>query len=157
MNAIFPMHGASADPALCCALRRAHRLAMGRLEARYAEADLSFHQGTILTLLRAHGTRSVRELAHTMSIRPVAASRVAEGLELRGLIEHDPRSTPRQPLFVLTGAGRAKMDEVAAEVARRWRCIRNGLPEAEIDQLIALLDKLSDSIEPNTAQAPKEA
>jgi DNA-binding MarR family transcriptional regulator len=157
MTAIFPVHGASADPALCCALRRAHRLAMGRLEARYAEADLSFNQGSMLTLLRAHGALSVRELALNMSIRPVAAGRIAEGLELRGLIEADPRSTPRQPLFVLTATGRAKMDQVAAEVARRWRCIRNGLPEAEIDRLIALLDKLSDSIEANTAQAPKEA
>lgn len=158
MTAIFPVPGPSADPALCCALRRANRLTQLKLEARYAATDLSFTQGTTLTLLRAHGARSVRELAHSLGIRPVAAARIAEGLELRGLIEKDPRSTPRLPVFVLTVPGMAKMEQVSAEITRRWRCIRNGLDDAELDQLIGLLGKLSDALETSaSAHAPKEA
>jgi len=158
MTALFPVPGPSADPALCCALRRANRLTQAKLEARYAAIDLSFTQGTTLTLLRAHGAQTVRELAQSLGVRPVAAARIAEGLELRGLIEKDPRSTPRQPLFVLTVAGMARMEQVSAEIARRWRCIRNGLDDGQLDQLIGLLGKLSDALESSApAHAPKEA
>jgi DNA-binding MarR family transcriptional regulator len=159
MTALFPVPGPSADPALICALRRAYRLAQGKLEARYAAADLSYNQGTSLALLRAHGALPLRELAQHLGIRPVAASRIAEGLDLRGLTERDPRSTLRQPVFVLTLAGMAKMDEVSAEITRRWRCIRNGLDDSELDQLIGLLGKFSDALESSSASAhaPKEA
>lgn len=158
MTALFPVPGPSADPALCCVLRRANRLTQTKLEARYAAIDLSFTQGTTLTLLRAHGAQSVRELAHSLGIRPVAAARIAGGLELRGLIEKDSRSTPSQPLFVLTVAGMARMEQVSAEIARRWRCIRNGLSDTELDQLVGLLGKLSDALETSaSAHAPKEA
>lgn len=159
MSAIFPAAGASASPALCCALRRAQRLAQTRLEARYAEADLSFTQGTTLTLLRAHGTLSTRELATHLGLRPVGAARIAEGLVSRGLIEKDPRSTPSHPLFVLTIAGMTTMDQVAAEIERRRRHLRDGLTDSELDALVALLGKFSDAIDPTLqpAHAPKEA
>ncbi|HMI20448.1 MAG TPA: MarR family winged helix-turn-helix transcriptional regulator [Sphingomonas sp.] len=157
MTVPFPIPRTKAAPDLCCALRRANRLSQARIEARYAEADLSFSQGSVLRWLRVHGAQSLRELAQGLGIRPVAATRIAEGLELRGLLERDPRSTARNPMVVLTLAGIVKMDQIAAEIARRWRCIHNGLSDAELDQLIALLGKLSDAIDPNLAQAPKEA
>lgn len=158
MTALFPVPGPSADRALSCELRRAYRLTQNKLEARYAEVDLSYSQGTILTLLRAHGASALRDLAQGLSVRPVAAARIAEGLEARGLIERDPRSTPRQPLFVLTRAGMATMDGISAEIVRRWRCIANGLDDGELDTLIGLLGKLSDALEASTsAHAPKEA
>lgn len=158
MTAIFPIPGPSADPALICALRRAYRLAQGKLESRYAAVDLSYNQGTTLALLRAHGAHALRELAQSLGIRPVAAARIAEGLEARGLIERDPRSTPRQPIFVLNKAGMATMDAVSAEITRRWNCIRNGLDDAELDTLIGLLGTLSDALETSApAHAPKEA
>lgn len=151
MTALFPVPGPSADRALSCELRRAYRLTQNKLEARYAAADLSYSQGTALTLLRAHGAWSVRQLALSLGIRPVAAARIAEGLEARGLIERDPRSTQRQPMFVLTQAGMTTMDGIAAEIVRRWRCIANGLDVGELDTLIALLGKLSDALESSTA------
>ena len=101
-------------------------------------------EGILLAVLDAgeEGARQ-KDIAAEIGINPSSLSEQIDRLESDRYLERvanpdDRRST----LLVLTEKGKARAYEVADERAKRAKEICGNLTDEEIDQLIALLDKL---------------
>ncbi len=81
---------------------------------------------------------------------PGNASGVVDRLEREGLVERRPAPGDRRVVLVhATTAGRRRIGELWPEYERRVRCVMDALTAAELNDLNTLLEKLSDSEEPN--------
>ena len=101
-------------------------------------------EGILLAVLEAgEGGARQKDIAEKIGINPSSLSEQIDRLEADRYLERianpdDRRST----LLVLTEKGKARAWEVADERAKRAKALCGNLTEDEIDQLIALLEKL---------------
>lgn len=101
-------------------------------------------EGILLAVLEAgEGGARQKDIAEKIGINPSSLSEQIDRLEADRYLERianpdDRRST----LLVLTEKGRARAYEVADERAKRAQSLCGNLTEDEIDQLLALLNKL---------------
>ncbi|MDE0027554.1 MAG: MarR family transcriptional regulator [Spirochaetaceae bacterium] len=81
---------------------------------------------------------------------PGNASGVVDRLVREGLVERRPADGDRRVVLVhATAAGRQRISELRPEYERRVRRVMEALTAAELNDLNTLLEKLSDSEEPN--------
>jgi DNA-binding MarR family transcriptional regulator len=117
------------------------RIAMGRaiwrdlvvgFAAQLGELNLGFTQLAALYALDDSGTMTVADLADTLGRSPSAASRLANGLAQRQLIERSQDSEDRrQRTLRLTGRGQALLGLVDRARAQEFLSIVRPLPAAE--------------------------
>ncbi len=113
---------------------------------------LGFSELEVLLALRAGPPphrRPPGELCQAIVISSGGLSKVLAGLETRGLITRPaPRSDRRSRPVGLTPAGKALAETAMADIlASDHQILRQGLDEAEMEQMIALLRKLLTAIE----------
>ncbi|WP_051178186.1 MarR family winged helix-turn-helix transcriptional regulator [Nocardia concava] len=118
--------------------------AAGRFAERTAAMDLTPAQAGLLRLLIAQPGRSQRELADELGMPPSRFVQFADQLEGRGLIERKRNPEDRrQHALYLTGAGRAKLGELAAVAREAEEHLCRSLTPEEHKQLSELLVRIA--------------
>ena len=124
-------------------MHRTTHAVKGRIEAKLAAFELSFHQWLSLLWLRDGVADTASDIAKCTNIDPGALARMLENLESRGWILRERSKLDRRVVSLsLTEAGRAElvltMPTVLAELNLGLGCFSH----AEVDQLTFLLRKL---------------
>ena len=112
------------------------------LDAALRDHALTAMQYTALTVLQHRGDLSSAQLARRSFVRPQTMHEMVTGLERQGLVERHPSPDHTRVLLIrLTGTGRTKLAECAADVERIERQMVAGLSPEELKTLRALLDR----------------
>lgn len=111
-------------------------------------------QGFLLSILMQEDGVSQKELVERMDIRPSSLGELVDKLERQGCVERRPDETDRRVTRVfLTEQGRAFSADIATRRRERHEQMFAGLSEEEQAQLLALLQKLGDSMQEQLGDA----
>ena len=128
--------------------KRVHQLSGVRLEPIFQEAGLSYQQWSALaTIMLGRGSTCLvlsRELCHDAG----ATTRLVDGLEERGLVRRERRADDRRVIdLAVTPAGEEVALACRRAVIDRWNGWLADWPAGEIEQLLALLNRLRVTLE----------
>lgn len=126
---------------------RLHRIAKlsdrGSAAAYQAECGLALSEGRCLAAVGQFEPASVKDLARLANLDKANASRAADNLVQRGLVEKAASATDgRGVALSLTGEGRVLWRRVMKLIARRNAEVFGCLTGAELQLLDGLLDRL---------------
>jgi MarR family transcriptional regulator for hemolysin len=114
--------------------------------AALAEAGGSLPTWLILTTLRGEQWRTQQELARSLGIEGPTLTRHLDSLERTGLVERRRDPSDRRAVQVeLTEAGEALHGRLRTNVIAFDRRLREGLEEADLEQLRATLRRLEQN------------
>ncbi|WP_052439220.1 MarR family winged helix-turn-helix transcriptional regulator [Streptacidiphilus jiangxiensis] len=112
-------HPAAQHESLGLALRHAHLRAARLFAEELRPLDLENHHAGILLHIGVLGLQTQRQLVDSMGVDKSAMVRTLDILEARGLVRREAHPTDRRAhAVVLTDAGRACVERVAAAAAR---------------------------------------
>ncbi|QNS02850.1 MarR family winged helix-turn-helix transcriptional regulator [Streptomyces xanthii] len=107
------------QPSMGLALRHAHLRAARLFSQELAPLDLENHHAGILLHICLLGMQTQRQLVDSMGVDKSMMVRTLDTLEARGLVRREAHPTDRRAhAIVVTDAGRAMYDQVAAAVSR---------------------------------------
>lgn len=130
------------DRSLPFALLRARERVMGPIRAMLAASGVTEQQWRVLRVLNEYGPLSAAEVADRASLSAPSLSRIAQGMEARGLIaKEDVKGDRRRQNLVLTQAGHSVISEHADEAAKIAEGYRAELG-ADYDELLRILTRL---------------
>lgn len=108
--------------------------------------DLTFSQFVTIKKL-ADGLASVTELARAAEVHPGAMTRLLDRLEARGLVVRQADPGDRRALHIhLTDAGTAIWKDINLCGQRVLKHATAGMTEAEVSQLMRLLEQARDNL-----------
>jgi DNA-binding MarR family transcriptional regulator len=108
------------------------------------EAHLTPAQYFILSLLEEKDQRPFKELAELMSCTRATITGIVDTMEKKGLVSRGPNPEDRRSLLViLTDKGRLLLKNTPELQETFASCCFDVLPSKEVEQLYALLRKLS--------------
>jgi homoprotocatechuate degradation regulator HpaR len=142
---------ASTRRSLPMALLRARELVMTHFRPMLARHDVTEQQWRVIRVLSETGPLGATDLAERASILGPSLTRIAKGLEARGLITTERLADDgRRVVLTVTPAGAALIDAAASERSAIYRAMeaRHGREWLErlLDQLETLIDReLSDA------------
>ena len=129
-------------------LRRAQQLLNPRVEALFAERELTLTQWIALKLLRDHMVSTGAELARHLGHNSGATTRLIAQLEARGFLQRRRRDDDRRLVALeLTEAGKAAVAAMTPVVAGLWRTLLADFSNDEAATMVALLRRLVDRLE----------
>lgn len=100
-------------------------------------------QGRVLSILKAEGEMTQRELTERLGIQPGSASEIISKLERAGFLVRTPSLSDRRTADIsLTEAGAARAAEAAARAQSRREEMFSALTEEEKRQLLTLMEKV---------------
>ena len=124
-------------------MHRATNAVKGRIEAKLAPFELSFHQWLSLLWLRDGVADTASDIAKCSNIDPGALARMLENLENRGWILRERSKSDRRVVSLsLTDEGRAELVLTMPTVLAELNLALGNFSHAEADQLTLLLRKL---------------
>lgn len=124
-------------------LRRASKLGLARVEAAFADREITFTQWATLALLHTGIADNCGGVARDLGHNPGAMTRVVDALEERGLLKRCAHATDRRvTMLEVTPEGRAVLETLAGRVRSIWNEVLGPFEQDDILQLIALLDRL---------------
>ena len=124
-------------------MHRATNAVKGRIEAKLAPFELSFHQWLSLLWLRDGVADTASDIAKCTNIDPGALARMLENLENRGWILRVRSKLDRRVVSLsLTEEGRAELVLTMPTVLQELNLALGTFTHAEADQLTFLLRKL---------------
>jgi MarR family transcriptional regulator for hemolysin len=102
----------------------------------------------ILISLKARPVSNQRELAAAMGIEGATVTHHLNAMEADGLVtrERDPDNR-RVHVLTLTKHGEATFERLRGAAATFDRRLRTGIPDAELERLATLLDRLAANVE----------
>ncbi len=122
---------------------RATHAVRGRIEAKLAVFELSFHQWLSLLWLRDGVADTASDIAKCTNIDPGALARMLENLETRGWIARERSKLDRRVVALsLTEAGSAGLVMSMPTVLEELNLALGSFSHDEVDQLTFLLRKL---------------
>jgi DNA-binding MarR family transcriptional regulator len=125
-------------------LRHVVRYFYGRLEA---EGALSTSQYFVLKLLGEHGSQTVTDLAGRLDMTTAGATGLVDRLVKAGLAGRRRDESDRRVVWVDLTADGARTLAEARNLRRSVMAeLCNSLTETEVDQMVALLEKVFDRI-----------
>lgn len=131
-------------------LRRAHQISSAIFENACAELSLTPAQYGVLNLVNEHAGIDQTSLARALAFDKVTVLRVLKGLEERGLCLRTEGALDRRHMSVrLTPAGRRLLQRAQKPVQHAYDALMQPLKPQEQRQLIALLQKINQSLEPH--------
>lgn len=129
------------QPSLLYAVKQVELAVRAHLDELVRPHGLTTATYTALTVLERREGRTTADLARNSFVSPQAMSDIVAALERQGLISrHADPTHGRRRLIGLTPAGRAVLDEVAADVADLERRMVAGLDDHEQAALRAHLN-----------------
>jgi DNA-binding MarR family transcriptional regulator len=125
-------------------LARAGGAAIRALNRSLARHGLRSRQYTVLTAAAEAPGRSQRDLGELLGVDPSAVVAIVDDLERDGLVRREPHPLDRRTrLIVATGAGRARLADVAGSAGEVGTALLAGLAEDERATLVELLGRLA--------------
>lgn len=142
------------DPASYCAqrsvgylIKRCAALLTERAEQVLTEQGVNFTQWVILMQLRRNPGAMPAELAREIGHDQGAMTRAIDSLEQAGLLRRNPSPRDRRAIELhLTAAGRRYVESQIPMVIEALNDLLADFSHAEIDQLVALLQRLLDRL-----------
>ncbi|MDL4816256.1 MarR family winged helix-turn-helix transcriptional regulator [Actinomadura opuntiae] len=106
-----------APPSLLYLVKRLELLVRSRLEELVKPVGITALQYTALTVLERHDGLSAAQLARDSFVTAQSMADMVRALETRGLVRRERNPANRRELLILlTGAGRALLDDLAGPV-----------------------------------------
>ncbi|MET0312125.1 MAG: MarR family transcriptional regulator [Burkholderiaceae bacterium] len=135
-------------------LRRAHQISAAVFEDECRSLGLTPAQFGVMTILRATPGLDQSTLARALGFDKVTVLRVLRGLESRGLVERTAARENRRNLSVsLSQAGDALLREAQGPAERAYRRLLAPLDARQQDELVALLQLLTEGLEDHARAA----
>lgn len=124
------------------------RLTHGSGEHMLGRFGLTRSQAAVLFAFKHQSTITVGEMAERMGVSNGAATQMVEILVRRGLVGRQSDDADRRVIrLTLTEDGRELSAEVVAFVCEHISGLLEGLDEAELVQLVAIMAKLNRAID----------
>ncbi|MFA7596776.1 MAG: MarR family transcriptional regulator [Novosphingobium sp.] len=129
-------------------IRRIHKLGLSRVEADFADLEITFTQWAVLALLHSGIADTCGGLARNLGHNSGAMTRVLDQLEERALLRRaqDPEDRRVTKLRV-TDEGRAMIAALGPRVMGIWNEYLEGFDRQEVLVLIDLLTRLLGRLE----------
>lgn len=148
MSAFYTIETLVPNYALGYLLRRANKLSRARAEAAFLASEITFTQWIVLALVHSGTAATCAELSRNIGHNSGAMTRLIDQLEERDLLRRRSDDSDRRVTrLVLSAAGRRTVTELAARVVDLWNEILEDFDRAEIERLIATLNKLVARLE----------
>jgi len=128
-------------------LSRTARVVTQEFDRAMAEAGGSGPVWQVLLLIRSKQWGQQSEMAQAMGVTGATLTHHLNGLEAQGLVRRwrEPANR-RVQLVELTPEGEALFEKLRAVAVAHDRRLRDGLDDAELAQLAALLDRLQANV-----------
>ncbi|AMG73206.1 MarR family winged helix-turn-helix transcriptional regulator [Sphingopyxis granuli] len=119
------------------------------IDARLRAIGLDIPSWRVLMILGEESPRGAREIAQAAVINLSTMTRIIQRMTAAGLVTATPsREDARVTLVALAPAGEAQLAEARLATAPIYAHLIAGLKAEEFEQLIALLGRLHDNLEP---------
>ena len=129
-------------------LRRAHQISAAVFEDACRDLALTPAQFGVLTVLQANPGLGQSSLARALGFDKVTVLRVLRGLQTRGLVDRGPAADSRRNVaVVLTGEGEQVLRQAQKPAERAYRRLMAPLDAQQQQQLLDLLQLLTDGLE----------
>jgi DNA-binding MarR family transcriptional regulator len=125
-------------------LMRAHRIALGRVEAVLRPYGVTFARYEVLMLLHfsRRGTLPMVKIGERLQVHPTSVTNAVDRLESAGLVRRAPHPTDRRATLVeLLDAGRQLAITATKELNDAVFGVP-GMPPESVDALVAILTEL---------------
>jgi DNA-binding MarR family transcriptional regulator len=144
-------------------IKRTVGLVQPRMEALFADQELTYSQWTVLMVLREHGGSTAADIARDICHDPGSLTRIIDELESRALVSRQRSGADRrQVVLSLTPKGLALLESLIPRVVEFWNGLLDGFSQTEVKSLIRLLTRLltaasgqRDKPGPRQAGAPR--
>jgi DNA-binding MarR family transcriptional regulator len=125
-------------------LKRAYKTALGLIEARFRDQDLSFSQWVALALVEAGIADTTAGIARDLGHDSGATTRLVDSLQERGLIQRnrDPNDRRIARLTVTPDGDRVRTD-CTPRLMNFWNEALSGFSRDEVDQVASFLERLT--------------
>lgn len=135
-------------------LRRAHQISAAVFESACIEVGLTQAQYGVLTVLHSAPDIDQSRLARALAFDKVTVLRVLRGLEERGLVTRMVAAENRRQMSVrLTAQGKRLLKKTEQPVRLAYQQLMAPLTQKESEQLIGLLQRLTNKLQ-DEARAP---
>lgn len=129
-------------------IRRIHKLGLSRVEADFADLEITFTQWAVLALLHCEITDTCSGLARNLGHNSGAMTRVLDQLEERALLQRCQDAGDRRVTkLCVTEDGRAMIEALSPRVMDIWNRYLEGFDRQEVLLLIDLLTRLLGRLE----------
>jgi DNA-binding MarR family transcriptional regulator len=129
-------------------IRRIHKLGLSRVEADFADLEITFTQWAVLALLHSGIANTCGGLARNLGHNSGAMTRVLDQLEERALLQRVQDSGDRRVTKLhVTDEGRAMIAALGPRVMGIWNEYLEGFDRQEVLVLIDLLTRLLGRLE----------
>lgn len=116
--------------------------------AALADAGGSLPMWLVLLSLKRQRWRTQHELAHAVGIESPTLTRHLDNLEKAGLVTRSRDPADRRVIRIdLTSAGEAMFVRLRKAAGRFDRQLREGVSDAELEQLRRVLDRLTSNVD----------
>ncbi len=135
-------------------LRRAHQISAAVFEDECRIVGLTPAQFGVLTVLQSNPGLDQSTLARALGFDKVTVLRVLRGLEGRGLVARSPAPQNKRNLSVaLTDAGEQLLAQAQKPAEKAYRRLLAPLDAQQQDQLVGLLQLLTEGLEDHARAA----
>lgn len=143
------------EEALPVTLLRAREAVMNRFRPVLNRHGITEQQWRVLRLLEKHAeTVDASELAHRCCLLMPSLTRIVRGLEGDGLLRRQVHATDKRRLRIsITAKGRRLVEQIAPEMAQRWRTLHAEIGPDRVHALQSQLDDLSAALTRGKASA----
>ncbi|WP_374104003.1 MarR family winged helix-turn-helix transcriptional regulator [Bacillus sp. ISL-18] len=117
-----------------------------RLNVHLAEHQLYRAQWSILYYLAQHGTATLVELSHYMSVEKPTITRTISRLEELGYVEHVPGKDKREKRMQLSDAGKKVYQDVRVTIDQYEQEILAGITEQQQIETIQIMEEIQHNI-----------
>ncbi len=138
-------------------IKRASATMVPRIEAKFADAELTFTQWVVLMHLCHGGGDTCADIAANINHDAGAVTRIVDQLETRGFLARMRSTKDRRVIHLkMRPKGKAMAKSLTPRVMDFWNRILTEFTEAEALTLIGLLSRLNARLdaEPIAAAAP---
>lgn len=128
--------------------RRIHQIGQGVIEPVFADEGLSSTQWTALMSVMMERSATCADLARDLSYDKGATTRLVDTMEQRGWVTRSRAADDRRLINLeLTPEGEAVTLRCRDRVIDCWNSVLTGWDKAEIEALIALMQKLCTTLD----------
>ena len=136
------------DVSLGYLIRRIHQLGQAELEPIFAAQGLTHVQWSALVSIWIGRAQTCADIARDLAYDKGATTRLVDAMEEKGWVTRDRDAQDRRYVnLAVTADGEALALRCRDEVVQRWNAWLVDWPTQDVEQLIALLQRLRTTVE----------